>query len=263
MKKIWLSTEIKKKISPVVDPFDFLMSIQGEIFRKVLERETLRFGLDGETYFIKKHFGCGFWEAIKNLLQFRVPILGAKNELEVIRALEQAGVPTMQVEAYGFRGIKPFWQQSFIVTRELKPIVGLRDLAEKWAKEKPAFHEKKAMIEEVGQMAGRMHRVGVVHRDFYLAHFQLEVNSPVEKPKIYLIDLHRSIIRKPLKKRWIIKDLSSLYFSSMDAGLTKKDIFRFLMHYFNLPLSIIYQNKKSLLLQIEQKAKKLYATRAI
>jgi heptose I phosphotransferase len=74
----------------------------------------------------------------------------------------------------------------------------------------------------------------------------------------YLIDLHRAQIREKTPDRWRLKDLSGLYFSAMDCGLTQRDIFRFIKAYSNLPLRDALQKYHTLLSRIESKAVKLY-----
>src|SRR5690606_4283685 len=79
----------------------------------------------------------------------------------------------------------------------------------------------------------RLHDGGVCHRDFYLCHFLQDAEDPL---KLYLIDLHRALIRRRLGRRWIVKDLGGLYFSALDIGLTTRDLLRFLRVYSGKPL---------------------------
>ncbi|MFK0574025.1 MAG: lipopolysaccharide core heptose(I) kinase RfaP, partial [Endozoicomonas sp.] len=56
----------------------------------------------------------------------------------------------------------------------------------------------------------------------------------------------------------VIKDLSGLYYSAMDIGITRKDIFRFIKIYTGLPLREALTQHLSMWRAIEEKANKLY-----
>ena len=56
------------------------------------------------------------------------------------------------------------------------------------------------------------------------------------RPRVSLIDLHRVQIRRRTPRRWIVKDIGGLYFSSMRIGLTRRDLYRFMTGYSNKPL---------------------------
>jgi heptose I phosphotransferase len=46
-----------------------------------------------------------------------------------------------------------------------------------------------------------------------------------------LIDLHRVQMRDRVPERWLVKDLGGLLFSALDAGLTRRDLLRFIQVY--------------------------------
>jgi len=242
--------------------FDDIMSIQGESFRRVKNRETLRFTLDNKAYFIKKHFGVGGKELLKNLLQFRLPIFSSKNEWLAIQKLQELNIQTMTLAGYGKYGINPIRQRSFVITEELQNIIGLRDICSKWQKQPLNFTLKKAIIEKLANITKKLHEHGIYHRDLYMAHFLLDKSSlkldSAPKIKIYIIDLHRTRICKNAPKRWLLKELAALYFSAMPAKPTSKDILRFLSNYFAMPWQRIIKEYKSLLYKIEKRVLKLY-----
>jgi len=222
------------------DVFRLLGELQGKIYRQVKGRRTLQFELQGRSYFLKFHSGVGWHEIIKNLLQFRLPIIGAANEWQAIQRLEELGIDTMTVVAFGRRGLNPAAQESFLVTRELENTVSLEEYCSSWHEQAPAFGVKKALIEKVAAISRRMHEAGISHRDFYLCHFHLlpdsEQNNGTGEPQLFLIDLHRALIKKNLGKRWTTKDIAGLYFSSMEIGLTTRDRLRFARAYRNASL---------------------------
>lgn len=243
------------------DPFVSVESLQGEVFRELEARRTLRTEVDGRGYFVKIHRGVGWREILKNLVSFRLPVLGAGNEWRAIKRLAELGVDTMHGVAFGQRGRNPATQHSFIVTEELAPTVSLEDFCRDWPVSPPPVALKRALIRRVADMAGRMHRGGVNHRDFYICHFLLHLDPEptIGSFKLSLIDLHRAQVRSKTPRRWRDKDLASLYFSALDIGLTRRDCLRFLRDYFRQPLRAILRDYAALLVALEREAERLHA----
>jgi heptose I phosphotransferase len=242
------------------DAFEAVEALQGQVYRELEGRRTLRTEVDGRGYFVKIHRGIGWGEIVKNLLSAKAPVLGAAQEWQAIQRLTAAGVPTMTAVAYGERGSNPARQHSFIVTEELAPTVDLEQLSLNWAQQPPLPGLKWALIREVAQMTGAMHRAGVNHRDCYICHFLLHTDRPIQTDDLRLsvIDLHRAQVRDAVPRRWRDKDLAALYFSALDIGLTRRDKLRFLRTYFQRPLRQVLREEASLLAWLERKAAKLY-----
>lgn len=238
------------------DPFAEVDRLQGKVYRQLEGRRTLRFELDHRGYFLKSHKGVGWKEIFKNLLQLRAPILGATHEKLAIAALQQAGIGTMTMSAFGCRGNNPAHQESFIITEAIEPSISLEDLAIQWRESPPSVEEKRKLLMEVCEMTRRMHKAGVNHRDFYICHFLLPLQG--EDRSLKLIDLHRALIHADLPFRWRLKDLASLYYSAFDVPLTKRDKLRFIKHYSGLPLREALNQDQMLWRKVEKKAKKLY-----
>ncbi|SDT94075.1 lipopolysaccharide core heptose(I) kinase RfaP [Halopseudomonas salegens] len=241
------------------DPFVAVEALEGEVFRALEGRRTLRTEVEGQGYFVKIHRGIGWTEIIKNLSLLKKPVLGAEQEWLAIAALEQAGVATMRPVAYGQRGSNPATRHSFIITEELAPTISLEDFCRDWPQQPPPVALKHALIERVAGMVGRMHRAGVNHRDCYLVHFLLHT-EPAPQPdafRLSIIDLHRAQIRDRVPARWRNKDLAALYFSALQIGLTRRDKLRFLRAYFDQPLRQTLQQEARLLAWLERRAAKL------
>lgn len=217
--------------------FDELMALEGEMYRQVARRKTFKFTVGAAEYFAKIHKGVGWPEIFKNLLQGRLPVLGAKNEYDAINALNTLGVKTMELAAFGQRGRNIAELESFVITESLEPAASLEDLSMNWAKEKPALQLKRALIEQVAVITKKLHDNGINHRDLYICHFLLKSSDQtrVEElsiaPPLYLIDLHRVQLRQKIPERWRVKDLAALFFSSMDIGFTQRDFYRFIEVY--------------------------------
>jgi heptose I phosphotransferase len=242
------------------DAFAEVELLEGEVYRELEARRTLRTEVDGRGYFVKIHRGIGWGEIFKNLFTAKLPVLGAGQEWQAIQRLHEVGVPTMTAVAYGERGANPADQHSFIVTQELAPTISLEDLSMDWLKQPPEPRLKRALIAEVARMTGMMHRAGVNHRDCYICHFLLHTDKPVTADdfKLSVIDLHRAQVRSRISQRWRNKDLAALYFSILDIGLTRRDKLRFLKGYFQQPLRQILAEEGALLQWLERKASKLY-----
>ena len=218
----YIGPEVAKWFSPV-ELFQQIDELEGELFREVAQRRTIKVNLGSKNYFAKIHYGVGWWEIIKNLLQCRFPVLGARNEWLAIKVLRDAGVPTMEVALFCESGKNPARKRSAILTRSLEDRITLED----YKAVNPVI--KRRLIELIAMMAKRMHLAGVNHRDYYLCHFLLDKGST--EPQLNLIDLHRAQLRRKVPKRWLVKDLGGLLFSALEKGLTRRDLLRFIRIY--------------------------------
>jgi heptose I phosphotransferase len=245
------------------DPFDAAQAQQGEIYRDKEGRRTLRFELAERGYFLKLHQCVGWKEIFKNLLQGRLPVLGAANEYRAIQALEKLRIDTLAVAGYGCRGLNPATRLSFLITDELTNVLSLEDFCGSWPQQPPGFALKRKLIERVADIARRMHGAGINHRDFYLCHFMLDLQAPANADNIaskplHLMDLHRAQLRKTVPLRWQIKDLGGLYYSALDIGLCKRDVFRFMRAYRQQNLRTLLRNEAPLWRSVAQRARQIY-----
>jgi len=245
------------------DPFIKVKNIQGEIVRSKEGRTTQRFEIDGKGYYAKLHEGVGWGEVVKNLIQLRLPVIGATNEWLAINRLHELELDTMNGVAFGKKGINPAAQLSFVITEELAETESLDLFAKDWPEKSPSYPLKVALINKVADIARTLHENGINHRDLYICHFLLDISKGADKvdPEnlhLHLIDLHRVQIRKKVPRRWLIKDMGSIYFSALDIGLTERDIYRFLRRYFQQPLKQILKEKIDFLKASEARAVKLY-----
>lgn len=241
------------------DPFIETDKLQGEVFRALETRKTLRFEIANRSYFIKIHYGTTLKEVLKNLISFRLPVLGADREWNAIHRLTQVGVDTMNGRAFGQKGINPLRRHSFIITEDLTPTISLEDYCANWLNEPPLFRTKQMIIRRVAKMVREMHKTGINHRDCYICHFLLHLpfTGNESELKISVIDLHRAQLRKSVPTRWRDKDLIGLYYSSLNIGLTPRDIFRFMKIYFALPLKEILKQEQALIEKVSRKAEKI------
>ncbi len=246
-----------RALLPAGDAFNHLMAMQGEVFRDVPGRKTIKVELGGQSYFIKQHFGVGWKEIFKNLLVGRMPILGADTEWRAIRKLSELNIATTPAVAYASRGINPARRRSLIVTRDLGNIVSLEDFCRDWATQPPVPRLKRRLIRAVADIARRLHDHGLNHRDFYICHLCLDraqlANGDIH---LYLLDLHRVGIRDVIQPVTRMKDIAALYFSAMDTGLGRRDYLRFVRHYRGSLRTLV--DESSFWQRVSSRAGKLY-----
>ncbi len=245
------------------DPFVEVEQLEGKVYRALEARKTLRFEMAGRGYFVKIHRGVGWLEILKNLLLMRLPVLGASNEWRALARLRELGVQTMRAVAFGLRGRNPARQHSFIITEELDATESLEDYCRDWPERPPPVALKRALIDRVAWMSRQMHENGINHRDFYICHFLLDVRGgrdavAPESFHLHLIDLHRAQMRAQTPVRWVVKDVGGLYFSAMDIGLTRRDLYRFMRGYRNCALRDTLEKDASFWAAVEERAIALY-----
>jgi hypothetical protein len=248
--------------------FDTILSLDGRMVRQREGRRTVFFTLLERDYVIKAHRGVGWKEIAKNLLQLRWPVVSANNEWQALARLAQLGVATAVPVGFGVRGYNPARLQSFVITEALQNTVTLEVFCQSWRHYPPrhgsSLHLKRLLISQVAGIARRLHNNGINHRDFYLCHFRLQLpfesraNMSQTVPRLYLMDLHRAQIRRRTPRRWIVKDIGSLYFSAMDIGLTQRDLLRFMRCYRGQPLKTVLQEKPLFWQAVRRRAGRLY-----
>ena len=239
------------------DPYELLEQIEGNIYREVKTRRTFQFEFNGKSYFAKLHDSTGWPEIIKNIFQFKLPVIGARNEWKAINRLIEISIATMKIVAYDERGFNPAKRKSFIVTEELQDTVSLEDYCLNWMSEGVNIEIRKELIKQVATIASRMHANGICHRDFYLCHFLLHKNHK-PFPKLSLIDLHRALTQKILAERWVVKDISGLYYSAMMIGLSKRDLLRFVIYYGQRNNRFSIRDNKKFWVKVERRATTMF-----
>lgn len=234
------------------DVFEAMMRLSGKAFRDVPGRKTMRIEIGGKNYFIKQHFGVGWGEVFKNLLSLKLPILGAMTEVRAIQKLSEIGIATTPLVAYGQRGCNPAAMQSFVLTEDLGDIVSLEEMLMDSQSYPMPEDSKRLMLTAVADIASKLHRAGLCHRDFYLCHFVLSrQNVLANHYDLHLIDLHRMLQNQSPKGNAVMKDIAGLYFSMLQNGLGAQDLSLFKQHY--LPQTAAFWAR------VEKRANKLFA----
>jgi serine/threonine protein kinase len=226
----FVASEIRGDFSEA-NLFQEVAALSGETYREVKDRRTFKFSVGDKYYFAKIHFGVGWKEILKNLVQLRLPVLGAANEWRAIHKLQNLKIDTMTPVAYSSSGLNPARIQSCLVTQSLEDTISLEFVV---LENKLTLALKRQLLRKVGHITKVLHSNGLNHRDLYICHFLLPNAALIDETvdQLFLIDLHRAQIRTgQAPKRWREKDLASLIFSAADAGLTHRDVLRFLKAY--------------------------------
>jgi heptose I phosphotransferase len=199
--------------------FEDFMGLEGTIAKSVVkERSTQRVNLGRRTIYLKKHAFVGIRETLENLLRFRLP-RGALNEWRGILAFHAKGIPTMIPISAGRKsflwGLK---EESFLLTADLGDASRLDYfLQEQFAApcRGEQLQRRRRILAKLADLTHKMHVSGINHRDYYLCHIFID-----KEEELYVIDLHRVDIRKKVGRRWLVKDLAALLFSSLELPIT-------------------------------------------
>ena len=240
------------------DPFEVVRNVQGDTYRVVKNRRTLRFVEDGRPYFAKVHDSVGWAEILKELCNLKLPPVGARNEYVACRYLEARRIKAPRVAAFGMRGLNPASARSFVVCDALDGYVSLEDLTDAWTTDPPTPTLRRRLVHAVADLSRRLHGAGVNHRDFYICHIWANTDALSRgEVDLAIIDLHRAQIRPRVPRRWILRDLAALMFSTAHLGLSRNDYLRFLKRYTRRPLRSVLRKEASLLRKVQRRADRL------
>jgi len=260
-----LDPKLSEALPTGTSAFDWFMQPRGTTHRKVKHRLTYEVRVGGQHLFVKRHLGCGWKEVLKEWYRFRKPVLSARTEWEAAEELAAAGLRVPRVLGKGERGRAPARIESFVALEALENCETLEHFREGWlgCSGKKWAELKRGLIREVADISRTMHAAGINHRDLYINHFLINRDLPVNwKPDqplpLYLIDLHRVQKRSKVPARWLIKDLGSLLFSALDAGLTAADYARFLRIYIGRDWKTRLQAEPKLWRGVLERATRLY-----
>ncbi len=181
---------------------------------------------DGQIAYLKRYSAPPLSVQIKSWLQHGRRGFLSEYDKGPLNELKKADVSIPQVIAYGGRWAGLFEKRSFIITLEIPNAHSLEtqlpDCFEKSVSNLP----KRDFILKLADFIHRFHKTGYRHRDLYLCHIFLSENTT-----LYLIDLHRTFKPNLTGKRYQVKDLAQLHYSSPAEGVSDTDRLRFYLEY--------------------------------
>jgi len=154
-------------------------------------------------------------------------------------------------------GRKPFFwrieKESVLLTGDLGDTTRLNDFLQVNAFtpcQGKVLETKKRILENLADITRRMHRAGINHRDYYLCHILMD-----NRERLYVIDLHRVNVRDKVGKRWMVKDLAAMLFSSLEVPVTHGQRLAFYKRY--MQISRLSADDKTLIRLIVKKCNKI------
>lgn len=217
---------------------------QGTCLRTLKDRENWKLELHGphekpRAAYLKKHHvrDAGSWLRAK---------LGARSitnagavEARNVERLRRAGIPAMQVIAYGEKLHATGLSESFVLTEDLAGYSQLDDfLQERFSVRKAGCRNQESvdlrtLLYNVAVVARRFHTLGYNHRDFYCCHFFIRELQP-SNFEVNLIDLQRVEHRRRFRRRWVVKDLAQLTYSAPADHVSWTDQMAFIKRYLGI-----------------------------
>jgi hypothetical protein len=177
------------------------------VWRKLADREncTLDGEIDGKP--VRLH-----------IKRYPPGVRFAQDEVNAIELLNAASIPTVPLVGWGNLADG----RSFILTEDLQ---GYADSEKLVAAGLPFA----ALLDSTADLAAKLHREGLHHRDLYLCHFFAKRDDPND---VRLIDVAR--VRKLgglLSNRWIVKDLAQFWYSTQSLAVTDEQREQWLQRY--------------------------------
>ena len=244
----------------------------GVTYREVAGRSTVRIELGDpaggrRALYLKRYTAVPWREKLRRALTSGSPVSLARREADNLYRVTDAGIASMLCVAFGeefARGGRP--ERSFLATEEIAGAAQADKYCEAaFGKDRSrgATAARRRLVRGIGGLARNLHASRLSHRDFYLCHILVR---PVQGGEyvLHLIDLARvAFHRRGLARRWIVKDLAALLFSSWPSAatfirspvFTRTDGLRFARAYFAAPR--LTQDQKRLLRSVIVKARSI------
>lgn len=181
--------------------------------------------------YLKRHYRLGWWRGLLAALFPAGDWSPAMQEATNLQWAAEQGVPVPAVVAAG-EVIGPDGAlQSYLAVEELTGMMALNEaLPLAQAKLSPADWErwKRGVVREMARLARLLHDRRRFHKDLYLCHYYVREEDLTRVPddwrgRLSLIDLHRLGHHPWTWRRWQVKDLAQLLYSSEVPELTFRD----------------------------------------
>jgi tRNA A-37 threonylcarbamoyl transferase component Bud32 len=215
-----------------LDSFDALMIAPGEavLNKKGLAgwRQRVVLCVGDRRLFLKRYRD----PPLRAQLALRLRGFGATAEVEWhwLRRLPELGLPGPQAVAYGCRRRGGLERQSLLLTDEV-PGTSLERWVPGEVDSRLADRAFKARLgADLARLVARLHAARLVHRDLYLSHVFIDEGADGSM-HLALIDLQRMLRPRLRWRRWMIKDLAALDYSTPPTAASWADRLRFWKQY--------------------------------
>ncbi|MDR1064226.1 MAG: heptose kinase [Azoarcus sp.] len=180
---------------------DAVFALRGENVSRDPQSETIRVGIGGAVYYVKRYRRAGKNPLRRWLLRPRV-----QAEWENLLAFASWGIACPPVAGYGLERRVGFFVRGALITREQADTIDLARLA---CERDPRLRERAwltAVIPQAAQTARTIHEHGFTHNDFKWRNLLVD-----STPTLYLIDCPSGEYwPEPFLRYRIVKDLACL-----------------------------------------------------
>lgn len=185
------------------------------------------------TLYLKHHRSpLSLSDRCRRLFRKGIPADGM-HEWENVLAFHDRGLPAMIPVAAGECIAPGSIKESFLMTLGLddyEPVDHYTVTHFAPPLDAHRLKKKRALLKATAQLTLDMHWIGFNHRDYYLCHLFVK-DTDCGVPELRIIDLQRVAHRMFPSRRWLVKDLAQLHYSSLPLPLTDKDRLRFFAIY--------------------------------
>ncbi|MBL8795088.1 MAG: lipopolysaccharide kinase [Planctomycetia bacterium] len=204
--------------------------------RWIIEADGRRLGV-----YLKRHYRLPWWQGVLSVLWPDGDWSPGMRERRNLEWAAAQGLPVPAAVAAGeFLG--PWGRlQSFLAVEELTDMLPLHEALPLAARTLSAaeFREwKSGLVVELARLTRALHDRKHFHKDWYLCHFYVrreDISRDLAKPasgqswrdRVHVIDLHRLAHHPWTWRRWQLKDLAQLLYSSEVEGVTAQDRLHF------------------------------------
>ena len=156
------------------------------------------------------------------------------------RLLAQAGIQAAEPIAFGQQMAGLWERRSFIMLREVRGTS-----LERWVPaslppvdQETDLQRRRRRLDRLARFVAAFHAAGFVHRDLYLSHVFIQpaaaedgIGEPGKDDEFALIDLQRVFRPGWRHRRWVVKDLAALDYSTPADRVDRQERLRFLCRY--------------------------------
>jgi heptosyltransferase-2 len=181
------------------------------------------------TLFLKRYDSPPIRIQLKNWLAFHGRKSSGIIEFETAQQLQENGINTPRMVAYGTEWARFFEKRSFLITEKIPDAEALeRKLPGYFNGQNTAqnLKQQRMFITRLAGFIKKFHETNFRHRDLYFSHIFYS-----DKGDFYLIDLARAFRPIILARRYQVKDLAQIYYSAPGKNFSRTDKLRFYLNY--------------------------------
>lgn len=240
-----------------LDTLDALFRVEGDrelvkpglpSWRRRIRLELQFAGMQSRTLYLKRYEAPPLRQQLRRMMSGRAWRSTAWIEWDWMCALARYNIAATEPVAFGEQMSGPWERRSALLTAE-----AAGQSLERWVQRYPQRVSPR-LRDDLAQFVRRFHRAGFVHRDLYLSHIFMDWEES-EVPSFRLIDVLRVHRPRWRQRRWIVKDLAALNYSTPAGVATTVDRVRWLQLY--LGVSRLRPGDKPLVRQIVAKTRRI------